>query len=171
MDAKKRPAAPGLFPSVPSFFFIREARGGQVSSSAEAVELMAAEAQADREWLQVLYLDVKNQLIEKKLESWGSVDSASVYPREILRSALMNGAAALIAVHNHPSGDPDPSLCDREVTRDLVAAGQVLGVKVLDHIIIGAKVNGAQRSYSFADEGLIDDFASSFAPFLTGGRP
>lgn len=150
------------------FFYVREERGGPVVSSAVAVELVREEAQADREWLQGLYLDAKNQLIEKRLESWGTVDSSAVYPREIMRSALMLGAAALILVHNHPSGDAAPSLCDREVTRDVCAAGVVVGVRVLDHIIIGARVNGEQRTFSFAEQGLIEDFELTWRSSFDG---
>lgn len=156
------------------FFYVREERGGPVVSSAVAVDLVREEAQADREWLQVLYLDPKNQLIEKRLESWGTVDSAAVYPRELMRSALMLGASALIVLYNHPSGDPEPSLCDREVTRDVCAAGVVLGVKVLDHIIVGARTNGEQRTFSFADQGLIEDYAQTWRSSFDGrtkGRP
>lgn len=163
------PPAALRFPSVPAFFFVREERGGLVSSSIAAVDLVREEAQADREWLQVLYLDPKNQLIEKRLESFGTVDSSAVYPREIMRSVLLLGAAAVIVLHNHPSGDPDPSLCDKEITRDIVAAAALFQVKVLDHIIIGAKVNGAQKYFSFADQGLIDDYGAAF--HLPGARP
>lgn len=172
MSARRSPADAGpalRFPSVPTFFYVREERGGPVVSMAVAVELVREEAQADREWLQGLYLDSKNQLIEKRLESWGTVDSAAVYPRELMRSALMLGASALILIHNHPSGDPEPSLCDREVTRDVCAAGQVLGVKVLDHIIVGARLNGRQATFSFADQGLIDDYVLSWRSALGAG--
>jgi len=158
-------AALGLLPDVPRFFFIRESRGGVCHSSAEVVALVGDEAQADREWFQVLYLDPKNQVIEKRLESSGTTDSAAIYPREIMRSALLCGASALICVHNHPSGDPEPSLANREVTRDIVFAGRVMGLKVLDHVIIGARVDGQRRHFSFGDSGLINDYDLAFNGF------
>lgn len=146
------------FPFSPAFFYVKEVKGGSTSTSAEAVKLCAEEAQADREWFQVLYLDGKNQLIEKRLEAFGTVDSSAVWPREIMRSALILGAAAAILVHNHPSGDPQPSTCDKDLTRDVVRAGKLLQVRILDHIIIGARVNGDQKSFSFADAGFMEDF-------------
>ena len=109
-----------------------------VSSSAEASErIRATIGNADREAFVVLHIDTKNQLIAAELHGVGTVDSASIYPREVMKSALLNNASALIFGHNHPSGDPEPSLCDREVTRDLVFAARTLGVKVLDHVIVG----------------------------------
>jgi DNA repair protein RadC len=143
----------------PFFQMIAETRQGEsLMSSQSVVDLMRRDAQADREWLQVIYLDPKNQVIHRGLEGFGTTDSSSVYPREIARRALAVGASAIIMVHNHPSGDPEPSLCDREVTRDMMWAMTTLQIKMLDHIIIGAKINGGQRFYSFADQGLMDDY-------------
>src|SRR5512138_3638129 len=102
-----------------------------VSSSAEAAgRIRATIGKADREAFVVLYLDPKNQLIAAELQSVGDVDSAAVYPRQVMKSALLNNASALIFGHNHPSGDTEPSLCDRELTRDLVFAARVLQIKV-----------------------------------------
>lgn len=131
-----------------------------VASSAGVFEHFAADAQADREWFQALYLNAKNKVIRQVLEFVGSHDSSMVHPREITRHALMLGASAVILVHNHPSGDPDPSLCDRELTRDLTRALSLFTIKVLDHVIVGAKINGQQRYYSFADQGLMNDYAA-----------
>jgi DNA repair protein RadC len=112
------------------------------------------------ERFKVIFLDPKNQVIEEKTLFEGTVDSSAVYPREVIRDALRYEASALIFAHNHPSGDPEPSLCDREVTRDLVFAARVVQVKVLDHIIIGNN-----RYFSFADQGLIDDYDLMFNGF------
>ncbi len=106
-----------------------------------------------REQFKVIFLDAKNQIIEEKTLFEGTVDSSAVYPREVIKDALRYEASALIFAHNHPSGDPEPSLCDKEITRDLVFAARVIQIKVLDHIIIGNN-----RYFSFADQGLIDDF-------------
>jgi len=107
-----------------------------------------------KENFKVLFLDPKNQILEEKTLFEGTVDSSAVYPREIMKEALRHHASSLIFVHNHPSGDPDPSACDREITRDLVLAANLMQLKVLDHIIIGNN-----RFYSFADQGLIEDYA------------
>jgi len=106
-----------------------------------------------REIFKVLFLDPKNQILEEKTLFEGTVDSSAVYPREIMKDALRFDATALIFVHNHPSGDPDPSLCDRDITRELVFAARVMQLKVLDHIVIGNN-----RYFSFADHGLIQEY-------------
>lgn len=138
----------------------RPAEPGSVCSSEEAVgRIRATIGNADRECFVVLHLDPKNQLLGAELHAIGTVDSSAVYPRDVMKSALLANASALIFGHNHPSGDPEPSLCDREVTRDLVFAARVLGVKVLDHIITGPD---AGRYFSFADQGLIDDYDLAF---------
>jgi len=110
-----------------------------------------------KEHFKVLFLDPKNQIIEEKTLFEGTVDSSAVYPREIMKDALRTNATSLVFVHNHPSGDPEPSLCDREITKDLVFAARVMQLKVLDHIVIGNDCY-----FSFADRGLIEDFDLSF---------
>lgn len=133
-----------------------------VCSSAEAAErIRATIGKADRECLVILHLDPKNQLIAAELHAVGTVDSSAVYPREIMKSALLRNASALIIGHNHPSGNPEPSLCDREVTRDIVFAARTLQIKVLDHVIVGP----ASAVFSFADQGLIDDYDLMFNGF------
>jgi DNA repair protein RadC len=106
-----------------------------------------------REIFKVLFLDAKNQILEEKTLFEGTVDSSAVYPREIIRDALRYEASALVFVHNHPSGDPEPSLCDKELTRDLVFAARVMQIKILDHIVIGNNCY-----FSFADHGLIEEY-------------
>ncbi len=110
-----------------------------------------------RELFKVIFMDTKNRIIEEKTLFEGTVDSSAVYPREVIRDALRYDASALIFVHNHPSGDPEPSVCDRDITRDLVFAAHLMQIKVLDHIIIGCN-----RYYSFADQGLIEDYDRKF---------
>ena len=113
-----------------------------------------------REKFKVLFLDAKNHILEEKTVFEGTVDTSAVYPREIVKEALKCDASSLIFVHNHPSGDPEPSASDREITRDLVFAANVMQLKVLDHIIIGNN-----RYFSFADEGLIEEYGIMFHDF------
>ncbi len=115
---------------------------------------------ARREKFKVLFMDAKNRIIEEKTISEGTVDSSAVYPREVIKSALKFDASSLIFVHNHPSGDPTPSESDRDITKELVFAVQVMQVKVLDHIIIGNNC-----FFSFADEGLIEDYEFMYRNF------
>ena len=110
-----------------------------------------------REVFKVLFLNRKNELILDQDVFLGSLTGSAVYPREIMTLALENRAAAMVFVHNHPSGDPAPSPEDRKLTRDLVWASQLLMIQVLDHVIIGHNTY-----YSFADEGLIKSFTKEF---------
>ena len=99
--------------------------------------LTTAMAWRGREQFRVLFLDTKNHLIVDEVMNEGTNDHAPVYPREVVRRAIEVDAAAVILAHNHPSGDPTPSAADVEMTRQVVAAGQALRIKVHDHMIIG----------------------------------
>lgn len=92
-----------------------------------------------KEHFVALHLDTKHQILGEEVVSVGSLNASIVHPREIFKTALKRSAAALICAHNHPSGDPTPSEEDIAVTERLVAAGRILGVQVLDHIVIGDK--------------------------------
>ncbi|WP_226660754.1 RadC family protein [Alteriqipengyuania lutimaris] len=89
------------------------------------------------ERVRVLYLDTKNRLVQDHHVGDGSIDEASIHPREVIRRGLDLGAAALILVHNHPSGNPEPSRADIAVTLRIAEAGRLLGIAVHDHVIIG----------------------------------
>jgi DNA repair protein RadC len=90
-----------------------------------------------KEHFLTLHLDTKNQIIGEDLVSIGSLNASIVHPREIFKPVLKRSAASIICVHNHPSGDPTPSREDIDVTRRIVEAGNILGIDVLDHVIIG----------------------------------
>jgi len=115
---------------------------------------------ARKEKFKVLFLDAKNKIIEEETLFEGTVDTSIVYPREIMERALYHKASAMIFVHNHPSGDPAPSTCDKEITRDLVVAALIMQLKVLDHLIIGNNCY-----FSFADEGLIQEYEQQFSRY------
>ena len=91
----------------------------------------------DREHFRVLLLNTRHQVLRVATVSVGGLSSAQVHPREVFKEAIRHGAAAIIVVHNHPSGDPTPSQDDKQVTDQLSAAGTLVGIPVLDHIIIG----------------------------------
>ncbi|MGA8613011.1 MAG: DNA repair protein RadC [Xanthobacteraceae bacterium] len=96
-----------------------------------------AQAFADRELFRVLFLDKRNQLIADEVQQTGTVDHTPVYPREVVKRALELSATAIILVHNHPSGDPTPSQADIQMTQQIIAVAQPLGISVHDHIIVG----------------------------------
>lgn len=98
----------------------------------------------------VLALGSQSQILADLLVSRGLLNSALVHPREVFRAAIAEAAAGIIVVHNHPSGDPTPSAEDRDVTRQLVAAGRLLDLPVYDHVIVGG-----ERYVSFAEAGLL----------------
>jgi DNA repair protein RadC len=109
------------------------------------------------EKFKVIFLDSASQIIDDKNLFEGTLNVSSVYPREIVKSAVSKNAASLIFVHNHPSGDPTPSESDKAITEDLVYACNLVQIKVLDHIIIGDN-----RYFSFADEGLVEEYNKNF---------
>ena len=107
-------------------------------------------AHRETEQFRILYLDTKNTLIADEAQARGTIDHVPVYPREVCKRALELNAAALILVHNHPSGDPTPSKADIDMTARIVSAAESLSITVHDHLIIGKS-----RELSFRAEGLL----------------
>jgi DNA repair protein RadC len=99
------------------------------------------------ETFQALLLNTRRRLIRAEPISDGTLDTILVHPREVFKLAIAANAAAILLVHNHPSGDPTPSEADIKVTRDLIRAGQLLKIEVLDHIIIGRKTQEREKDY------------------------
>ena len=110
-----------------------------------------------KEVFKVIYLNSQNQIIDAADLSAGTINSSSISPREVVVTAIKHNAVSLIFAHNHPSGNPEPSKSDKELTRDLVYAGSIMQIRVLDHIIIGNN-----RYFSFAGEGLIEEYELNF---------
>ena len=102
-----------------------------------------------REEFRVLFLDKKNALIADEMMNRGTVDHAPVYPREIIKRALEVDASAIILVHNHPSGDPEPSSADIDMTRQVIEAGRPLRITVHDHLIVGAQSTTSFKALGF----------------------
>ena len=109
-----------------------------------------AMAHRSTEQFRVLFLDRKNVLIADEEQAKGTVDHVPVYPREVVKRALELDASALILVHNHPSGSPEPSRADIQITNRIAEAGRLLGITVHDHVIIGR-----ERYISLAQRGAL----------------
>jgi DNA repair protein RadC len=136
----------------------REERGAHVRTPEEAAAVLRELARRlDHERFWTLMLDSRNRLQGGANEvSKGILDSSLVHPREVFKPAIQSGCAALILVHNHPSGDPAPSSEDLRITRQLIQAGQVIGIKVLDHVILGRCIaDGARDFLSLREAGLV----------------
>ena len=106
----------------------------------------AAMAFNEVESFRLLFVDKRNQLIADEVQQTGTVDHTPVYVRQVIKRALELSATAIIMVHNHPSGDPTPSLADIDMTKKIIAAGLATGILVQDHIIIGRKGNVSLRN-------------------------
>ena len=132
----------------------RETLGRLKVDSPEIVcQLMAHDYRGlTRESLRVLLLDTKYQLLRIEEISLGSLNESIAHPREIFRAAIVHSAYAIILTHNHPSGDPTPSRADNQLTKRVVEVGQMLGVEVADHIIIGGMHADEPSYYSFKEE-------------------
>lgn len=104
----------------------------------------------EHESFRIMFLTNKHELITLKEIFRGTIDGASVYPREVVKATLHFNAAAVILAHNHPSGCCEPSQADKNITQRLVDALQLIDVRVLDHIVVGGN-----KSYSFAERGLV----------------
>ncbi|MBO8163821.1 MAG: DNA repair protein RadC [Brevibacillus sp.] len=112
--------------------------GAPVRMPCDVVELMMPEMRhLTQEHFVCLYLNTKNQIISKQTVFVGSLDASIVHPREVYREAVRRSSASVICLHNHPSGDPTPSREDIAVTRILRDAGELIGITLLDHVIIG----------------------------------
>jgi DNA repair protein RadC len=109
-----------------------------------------------QEEFHVLLLDAKHGLIADELVTVGLVDRSQVHAREVFRVAIRESCARIVLAHNHPSGDPTPSAEDIACTRDLVAAGKIVGIEVMDHLVLGARTPGRIKDYlSFREESLL----------------
>lgn len=129
-----------------------------VESSGDILKLLYQEMRdLDQEVFKVLLLNGQNHVTRIVEVAKGTLTSARIYPREVIKVALRHSAAALVFVHNHPSGVAQPSDDDKKITRDLVFACHLMGVKVHDHIIIGDN-----EKFSFADVGLIEQYNKDF---------
>jgi DNA repair protein RadC len=145
----------------------RVAQGGHVRNPEEAALVLRETARPlDHECFWALPLDAKNRLKGGAQEiTKGLLDASLVHPREVFKTAIEAGCAKLIVVHNHPSGDPTPSAEDVRVTRQLIQAGQVVGIEVLDHIILGKSGPEREKDFmSLRESGIVDFSQPRTAP-------
>ena len=122
-----------------------------LTSPSDVYQLLLPKLQfLDREHFLVVLVNTKNRVITIDTVSIGALSSSIVHPREVFKNAIKVSAAAIILAHNHPSGDPTPSREDLEVTKRIVQAGEIIGIRVLDHIVIGDS-----GFFSFKEKGLV----------------
>lgn len=135
----------------------RENFAGQKLEKPEQIyELLGPEMRAlHKESLRIVLLDTRYQLRRIEEVSLGSINESLAHPRDVFRPALIHSAYAVIVVHNHPSGDPSPSQADHGLTRRLREAAEVLQIKLLDHLIIGAPAPGRLPYFSFKEMGAL----------------
>lgn len=127
----------------------------QIRTAAHAAEIFTAYlAGADREHLVVMLLNSKNRIIGINTVSVGHLNSSIAHPREVIKPAILTNAAAFVLGHNHPSSEVSPSAEDIEITKRIYAAGDLLGIKLLDHLIIAED----GRWYSFQEDGALSTF-------------
>ncbi len=128
-----------------------------INGPGDIIELLREKLRTTRqEEFHVLLLDTKHFLIRCERVTIGLVDRSHVHAREVFRSAIRESCSRVVLVHNHPSGDPTPSAQDISCTRDLVAAGKIVGIEVLDHIVMGRRSPARPKEYvSFKEEKLL----------------
>jgi len=115
-----------------------KSRGKPITNAKDVFEYCSQKMSClDREQFMVLHLDTKNRVIKDEIVSIGALTGTTAHPREVFKSAIKESAHTVILVHNHPSGDPTPSDEDLQITKQLTEAGELLGIKVLDHVIVG----------------------------------
>ena len=132
-----------------------EARGNSIRTPEDALGVCADLAGLAQEAFHVLCLNTRNKLVNRHMVSLGTINSTSVSVSLCLRCAVTDNAVSLVAVHNHPSGLNTPSAEDIDITKRLVEAGRILGIRVLDHIIVGRdETTGAATQLSLRERGL-----------------
>lgn len=130
---------------------LRAPKPESIRSAADVAALLTDMTYLDREVFRTILVDTKHHVIHVDTVAVGGLSSCTVHPREVFKAAIKCSAAAMILAHNHPSGDPEPSLDDIAVTKRFIEVGEVIGINVLDHIVIGSYgyVNLRERSLAF----------------------
>lgn len=125
--------------------------GEQIKSARDVFEYASQRLITNQqENFMILLLDSKNRIVKDEVISIGTLNASIIHPREVFKSAIRESANSIILVHNHPSGDPNPSLEDEQITEKLFEAGELLNIKVLDHVIVGK-----DKFYSFKERSVL----------------
>lgn len=127
-----------------------QARPYKIRGPRDIHQAFASLSECDRERFYSVHLDAQHHVCGLELVTQGVLDASLITPREVYKAAILSNAGAIILVHNHPSGNPDPSQEDRFVTKQLVESGKVMGIPIVDHIIIGDN-----KFFSFSEAGLL----------------
>lgn len=136
LTPKKRKQAETLLNLVKRL--MEEEEPSYIKKPEDAYQLVAAEMiPLKKEHLYIFMLNVNGKIIGKETVSIGSINATFAHPREVFRNAILKDAVSIICVHNHPGGDPTPSELDVEITKRLLAAGEIIGIELIDHIIVG----------------------------------
>jgi len=150
-NGRYQPAPPAVVAETAAEFLKPKVKGRPLSSPDILYRYIQMQTQLlEHEVFGVIYVDNRNQVIDTEVLFRGTIDGASVHPREVVKAALNNNAAALILYHNHPSGRAEPSQADEVITRRLKSALGTVDIRLLDHMVIGDN-----ERVSFAERGLI----------------
>ena len=134
---------------------VKEAERETMRSAVDIANRMADQRKNAQECFWVLTLNQKHRIISVHLVSLGTLTADLVHPREVFLPAVRDSAACVALVHNHPSGDPVPSREDKELTRRLKSAAEIMGIPILDHVILGRGERGDVAFASLAEEGML----------------
>ncbi len=143
-------------PALVQLPLVRDTLGNKVRTPLDVHGVCRDLERCAQEAFHTLLLDSRNRLINRVMVTLGLADAALVHPREVFRTAIENTASAMVLVHNHPSGDPTPSAEDLRITRQLIEAGRIIDIKVIDHVIIGRASNGRPTFLSMRESGLCE---------------
>jgi len=132
-----------------------KAKSERMTDSMAICKLVRKLDASPQEQMLVLHLNNKNEVVSQTMAALGTSDEVTVDPKTVFQAALLANANQVVLVHNHPSGDPSPSPQDVAFTRRMVEAGETLGIRVLDHVVVGEESEGRSACVSFRDRGLI----------------
>jgi len=140
--------------AIVQFPLVQECSGARIRGPADIYEVCRDLQDYAQEHFQVLCLNGRNRLINRHLISVGLANASLVHAREIFRAAVLDSALQLVLVHNHPSGDTVPSAEDIRITRQLIEAGRIIDIRIMDHVIIGRAQDNRSAWLSIRENGL-----------------